>query len=68
MNAKIHILLVEDEKSSCSYITALLGKSGYHITTAMSGREGLSLAASLCPDLILLDLDLPDLDGLKVLV
>ena len=67
MNAKIHILLVEDEKSSCSYITALLGKSGYHITTAMSGREGLSLAASLCPDLILLDLDLPDLDGLKVL-
>ena len=67
MNAKIHILLVEDEKSSCTYITALLGKSGYHITTAMSGREGLSLAASLCPDLILLDLDLPDLDGLKVL-
>ena len=67
MNAKIHILLVEDEKSSCSYITALLGKGGYHITTAMSGREGLSLAASLCPDLILLDLDLPDLDGLKVL-
>ncbi|MCI9338780.1 MAG: response regulator transcription factor [Lachnospiraceae bacterium] len=67
MNAKIHILLIEDEKSSCSYITALLGKNGYHITTAMTGREGLSLAASLCPDLILLDLDLPDLDGLKVL-
>ncbi len=67
MNAKVHILLIEDEKSSCSYITALLGKTGYHITTAATGREGLSLAASLCPDLILLDLMLPDLNGLAVL-
>ena len=67
MNAKIHILLIDDEKSSCSYITALLGRNGYHITTAMTGKEGLSLAASLCPDLILLDLRLPDMDGLLVL-
>nr|WP_304955078.1 response regulator transcription factor [uncultured Acetatifactor sp.] len=67
MNAKVHILLIEDEKSFCSYITALLGRSGYHITTAMTGTEGLSLAASLCPDLILLDLGLPDMDGFLVL-
>lgn len=67
MNAKVHILLIEDEKSSCSYITALLGKTGYNIVTASTGRKGLSLAASLCPDLVLLDLRLPDLDGLKVL-
>ncbi len=53
MNAKIHILLVEDEKSSCSYITALLGKSGYHITTAMSGREGLEKAISFLKNVLI---------------
>lgn len=67
MNSKVHILLIEDEKSPCSYITALLDREGYHITTAMTGREGLSLAASLCPDLVLLDLKLPDMDGYQVL-
>ena len=67
MNARIRILLIEDNKNTCSFISALLDKNGYTTTTALTGREGLSLAASLCPNLILLDLGLPDMDGFQVL-
>ena len=67
MNARIRILLIEDSKNTCSFISALLDKNGYTTTTALTGREGLSLAASLCPNLILLDLGLPDMDGFQVL-
>lgn len=67
MNPKINILLVEDDKNTCSYITTLLSKNGYHVTPAYSGGEGLSLAAANCPDIILLDLCLPDMDGCEVL-
>lgn len=67
MSAKIHILLIEDEKSSCAYIATLLARDGYQITSAKTGKEGLSLAASRCPNLVLLDLGLPDMDGFQVL-
>lgn len=46
MSAKVHILLIEDEKSSCAYIATLLARDGYQITSATTGKEGLSLAAS----------------------
>lgn len=67
MNTKISILLIEDDKSICSYITTSLSGNGYRVITALSGREGVSLAASFCPDVILLDLGLPDIDGCDVL-
>lgn len=67
MNTKINILLIEDDKSIGSFITTSLSGSGYRVTTALCGKEGLSLAASLCPDVVLLDLGLPDLDGCEVL-
>jgi len=67
MNAKITILLIEDDKSICSYITTSLSGNGYRVITALSGKEGVSLAASFCPDVILLDLGLPDIDGCDVI-
>ncbi len=67
MSAKVHILLIEDEKSSCAYIATLLARDGYQITSATTGKEGLSLAASRCPNLVLLDLGLPDIDGVEVI-
>lgn len=67
MSTKISILVIEDEKSMCSYITAYLSKDKYIVTSALTGSEGLSLTASLCPDVILLDLGLPDMDGCEVL-
>lgn len=65
--AKIKILLIEDDKSISRFITTSLEGNGYKIMAALTGKEGISLAASFCPDVILLDLGLPDIDGLQVL-
>ena len=67
MTAKIKILLIEDDKSISRFVTTALEGNGYKVTSAINGKEGLSLAASFCPDVILLDLGLPDVDGLQVL-
>ncbi|MCM1063824.1 MAG: response regulator [Eubacterium sp.] len=67
MNTRVNVLLIEDDKSTCSYITTSLNGNGYHVITALSGSEGISLAASFCPDVILLDLGLPDIDGCDVI-
>lgn len=67
MTSKTSILLIEDDKSICSFVTTSLTKNEYRVTTAQTGKEGLSLAASLCPHVILLDLGLPDMDGCDVL-
>ena len=64
---KNSILLIEDEENIRSFISTTLKNQGYKITTASTGNDGLSLAASLCPDLILLDLGLPDMDGTNVI-
>ena len=67
MNKTTNILLIEDDKSICSFITTALSGNGYHITSAYTGKEGLCLASVDLPDIILLDLGLPDIDGCQVL-
>ncbi len=67
MITKVKVLLIEDDKSITSFVTTALANNGYKVTNAGSGREGISLAASFCPDIILLDLGLPDIDGIEVL-
>lgn len=67
MTAKTNILLIEDDANIRNFITNSLTGNEYKITNAFTGRDGISLAASLCPDVILLDLGLPDTDGLEVL-
>lgn len=67
MKTKIKILLIEDDKSISRFITTTLEGNGYKVTSALTGKEGLSLATSFCPDVILLDLGLPDIDGLQIL-
>ncbi len=65
--SKNTILLIEDEENICSFISTALKNQNYKITCASSGKEGLHLTASLCPDIILLDLGLPDMDGIEVI-
>lgn len=61
------VLIVEDERGISNFISAILTSNGYNILKTESGREAVSIAASQCPDLILLDLGLPDIDGIEVL-
>lgn len=63
---KTKILLIEDEKSIASFISMYLEKEGYAVTAAASGEDGLALAADNCPDLVLLDVMLPGIDGFEV--
>ena len=67
MNYRQEILLIEDEKNICNFIATTLRAQGYKVSFANSASNGLSLAASGCPDLILLDLGLPDMDGIDVI-
>ena len=67
MTPKVTALIIEDEKSIRSFIETTLNANGYKVFTAASGQEGLSFATSNCPDVILLDLGLPDIDGLHII-
>lgn len=68
MSNKIKILLIENDRHILSVIAASLTKNGCKVTLAKTGGEGLSLAASLCPDIVLLNLQLPDMNGYRVLM
>jgi two-component system KDP operon response regulator KdpE len=60
------VLVVEDEVPVLRFLRTTLGAHGYAIVEAISGEEALIQAATRSPDLILLDLGLPDLDGVEV--
>ncbi|MFO7714401.1 response regulator transcription factor, partial [Desulfosarcina sp.] len=60
------ILVVEDEKELNKVLQAYLVRNGYQALGAYNGDEGLSLWQKEDPDLVLLDLNLPGMDGLEV--
>ncbi len=60
------ILVVEDESSIASFVAAYLRKAGYEVRTVATGGEALSQVAVSSPSLIVLDLMLPDIDGIEV--
>ena len=67
MSNKLTVLIVEDEKHIGSFIHTILKSNNYRGIECQTGSEALSITTSHCPDLILLDLGLPDIDGLTVL-
>jgi two-component system KDP operon response regulator KdpE len=67
MNNRPTIMIVEDDEAITSFISAILMTSEYNVIKTEKGNEAVSMAASFCPDLILLDLGLPDIDGIEVL-
>lgn len=60
------ILIVDDETMNIKLIKAFLLKEGYHFLTAMDGEEALEIANDTIPDLILLDVMMPGIDGFEV--
>ena len=67
MFAERRILIVEDDKSISNFLSISLRTSGYDIQVVTTGIEGIGQVMNDPPDLVLLDLGLPDLDGLEVL-
>lgn len=62
-----HILLVDDDPDACEVIARLLEQGGYRVRTAPNGREALGALVSDTPDLLVLDLRMPEMDGLTLL-
>lgn len=60
------ILLIEDEPQMRRFLRVTLQSHGYRLVEAATGQEGLMQATTRNPDVVLLDLGLPDLDGLEV--
>jgi DNA-binding response OmpR family regulator len=65
-SASPSILVVEDEGSIASFVSLYLKNAGYTVRTASTGSEALSQVAAQMPGLIVLDLMLPDIDGIEV--
>jgi two-component system KDP operon response regulator KdpE len=61
------ILLIEDEQEIRRFLRVSLGGHGYRLLESSSGREGVMQAATGQPDLLILDLGLPDIDGMEVI-
>ena len=61
------ILVIDDERSIREVFSVLLGDKGYQVETAENGRRGLELARAFAPDVVILDMNLPDIAGLEVL-
>ncbi|MBI5379090.1 MAG: response regulator [Nitrospirae bacterium] len=61
------ILVVDDEEDICRLLTESLRREGFQVAAARSGREALTLVEQEPPDLIILDLAMPEMDGIETL-
>ena len=61
------VLIVEDDRAICSFMRRVLEANGYESIIVGTGREALSMLTSHCPDVVILDLGLPDMDGMEIL-
>lgn len=67
MNDRYKVLIIEDEDAIRAFIAATLKSDGYHVIQADTGAKAEALLSSGCPDVALLDLGLPDMDGVQLL-
>lgn len=66
MTAKPQILVIDDEQQILRALRTILTQQNYQVTAASTGEEGLALATAVQPDIIILDLGLPDMTGVAV--
>ena len=64
---EVSILIVEDDKYISNFICMSLKQEGYHYLKADTGREAIGLSYANNPDVVILDLGLPDMDGMEVI-
>ena len=67
MKIRDKVLIVEDEQNIKNFMSTILAANGFDTLMAGGAKEALSMISSHCPDLIILDLGLPDMDGMAVL-
>ncbi len=67
MANKYTALVIEDDSGIGSYIQTILPSNGYGVVRAKDGAQAMMLVTSHCPDIVILDLGLPDMDGLEIL-
>lgn len=67
MAVKGKVLIIEDDRAICNFIRRVLEANGYEAVIVHTGREAISLLASHCPDVVILDLGLPDMDGMSII-
>jgi two-component system, OmpR family, KDP operon response regulator KdpE len=66
MNKDPLILIIDDEPQIVRALKTILGARHFQVIYAMTGEQGLALAAAQCPNVVILDLSLPDMDGIEV--
>ncbi len=66
MSPTRRVVCIEDEPEMIDLVKLILSRKGFQVTGAMGGREGLEVIARHNPDLVLLDLMMPDMDGWEV--
>jgi two-component system, OmpR family, KDP operon response regulator KdpE len=67
MSDGLHVLIIDDEVQIRRFLRISLEANGYHIIEVGSGQDGITKAAQHRPDMIILDMGLPDMDGMDVL-
>ena len=67
MYQKVSVLIIEDEKSICDFVSRALNANGYKAICAYNAKDGLQEITSTLPDLVILDLGLPDMDGIDII-
>ena len=67
MGARGKVMIIEDDRAICNFTRRVLEANDYETVLVHTGREAMGLLASHCPDVVILDLGLPDMDGVDVL-
>lgn len=67
MSNKFKVLVIEDEVNISNFVRTILETNGYQVLDARNGSNGKLLFLSHCPDLVILDLGLPDMDGVELI-